>query len=81
MTKGTDMRSRKEFKLTVWVALTALVMFIVVTGSGSILRVLCGAVLAVFGMLTIALMLIGRNPSWTYTPQERRAAKKRRGTS
>ena len=77
VTKGSDVGSRKVFKLCVWIALTVFVMFILLTGSRGIVRVLCGVVVAAFGTFTIALMLAGRNPSWTYTPQERRTIKKR----
>jgi hypothetical protein len=76
-TKGIRVRSRKGFKLSVWITLTAFDVFVLATSDGGTVPVVCGVAVAALGVLTIALILTGRDPWWTRTPQERRVARKR----
>ena len=70
-------RSRKGFKLSVWIALTAFDVSVLVNGDRGTVPVVCGVAVAALGVLTIALILTGRDPWWTRTPQERKAARER----
>jgi uncharacterized iron-regulated membrane protein len=69
---------RKGLKLSVWIALTVFVAFVLIGGDGSTVSVICGVFVVVVGVLTIALILSGRDPWWTKTRQARQAASKRR---
>jgi hypothetical protein len=69
---------RKGLKLFVWTVLTVFVAGVLVAGDGSTVSVVCGAFVVVVGVLTIALILRGRDPWWTKTREARQAASKRR---
>ena len=63
---------RKGLKLSVWTALTVFVGGVLIGGDGSTVPVVCGVFVVVVGVLTIALILSGRDPWWTNTRQARR---------
>jgi hypothetical protein len=66
-----DLRSRKGFKLITWSLLTVLVVLSLATGSDNTVHVVWCAGLLGFCMLTIALLLSGRNPRWARSAHER----------
>jgi hypothetical protein len=69
-----DLRSRSGVALVAWTALTVWVAIMLAERPGDTLRVVCGSVVVALGVVTIAFLLSGRNPWWTKTRRERRAA-------
>ena len=69
---------RKGLKLSLWTALTVLAAVVVISGNGKLVPVACGVFVVVVGVLTVALILSGREPWWTQTRQARRVARGRK---
>jgi hypothetical protein len=75
---SVDLRSRSGAALVAWTALTVWMAIMLAERPGSILRVVCGSVVVVLGVVTIAFLLSGRNPWWTESRPARKVARKQK---